>query len=706
MVGFRGRPLGRLTILSVVALLCLSVVPVQAKSEPSHRIAGFSKDKMAWQRQFEQRFSEDVKEERIAADSRALSLRPSLVGSEGNRDSLKYAVRQLKKAGLQPEIKSYDVYLSIPENISVTLTAPEKRELKVMEKLPPGTPFAKDVVPGYNAYSPAGEVEAELVYANYGRPEDFEELKKQGISVKGKVVLVRYGRNFRGVKTDQAAKHGARGVIIYSDPADDGFTRGKVYPEGPWRPADAIQRGSILYIYRYPGDPLTPGNPSLPGEKRISPDQADSLPTIPTTPISYGQARHLLENMKGPEAPESWQGGFSFPYRLGPGPAKVKLSLDIRYAKKKVNDVIVRIPGSKYPEELVVIGAHRDGWVYGARDNNSGWSSVMEIARVLGFLYQKGWRPERSIVLAGWDGEEYGLIGSTEWAEEHRRHLTKNAVAYLNMDGTAGQYFGASAVPSMKELIYAVTREVTEPRTGTSIYEDWEKRSGDKPPAIGALGSGSDYTAFLQHIGVPSADTGFSSGEGLYHSAYDNSDSVERLIDPGYLHHAAGARVNGIMALRLANADVLPLRYSDYADEVLRLLKEMEEQGTLGVSLVPAIEQAERWKEAAASLERNAHRILSDGIVTPEERRQLQRINAALRKQERDLTQPKGLSGRPWYKHQIWAPGLTTGYAAQPLPALAEALQSGDRKALQRAVDQLQKSLLEATRTAKRATSR
>lgn len=700
MVGFRHR--SGLTILMIVSLLFLTVVPAQAKSEASGAIAGFSDDKLQWQRQFEQRFSKGVREERIASDSRAMSLRPTLVGSEGNRASLKYAVKRLKEAGLKPKIKTYDVYLSNPEKISITQTAPEKRKLKVIEDLPPGTPFAEEVVPGYNAYSPAGEVEAELVYANYGRPEDFAELKKRGVSVKGKIVLVRYGQNFRGVKTDQAAKHGAKGVIIYSDPADDGFTRGKVYPDGPWRPADAIQRGSILYIYRYPGDPLTPGNPSLPGEKRISPEKADSLPTIPTTPISYGQARFLLENMEGPKAPESWQGGFSFPYRLGPGPTKVKISLDIKYTKERVNDIVVRIPGSKYPEETVVIGAHRDGWVYGARDNNSGWSSVMEIARVLGSLYQKGWRPERSIVLAGWDGEEYGLIGSTEWVEENRRDLTKNAVAYLNMDGVAGQYFGASAVPSMKDLIYSVTREVTEPRTGTSIYEDWKERSGGKLPTIGQLGSGSDYTAFLQHAGVPSADTGFSSGEGLYHSAYDNSETIERFIDPGYAHHAASARVNGIMALRLANADVLPFRYSDYAEEVVQLLKELEEQGTLGVDLSTLIGQAEQWKNAAVRLEEQAFGMLSDG-VTPKERRQLQKINSALLKQERDLTRPEGLPGRNWYKHQIWAPGLSTGYAAQPLPALAEAIENGDRKALLRAVHQLQKSLSEATRTAKRA---
>ncbi|WP_257351037.1 M28 family peptidase [Pseudalkalibacillus decolorationis] len=687
--------------LVFVSLLSLSLVtsaalPSQAQTQ-NNSITGFAEEKSDWQQQFEAIFSEKVSTDEIKQNSRTMSKRIPLVGTKGNESSLNYELKQLRKAGLDPEVKSYSVYMSEPKNISVTQTAPQQQELKVIEDLPPE--FAKKVVPGYNAYSPAGNVEAELVYANYGRPEDFAELERRGISVKDKIVIVRYGKNFRGVKPEQAAKRGAIGMIIYSDPADDGYTKGAVYPEGPWRPADAIQRGSILYIFRYPGDPLTPGKPSISGVKRINPDDAESLPTIPTTPLSYGEASPLLESMQGQEAPESWQGALPFTYNLGPGPAKVRLSLDIDYKRKPVNDVIVRIPGSKYPEQTIVIGAHRDTWVEGASDNISGWTAAMEIARVLGKMYQKGWQPERSIVIAGWDGEEYGLLGSTEWVEENRKDLTKNAVAYLNMDGVAGQFFNSSGVPSMQDLIHAVTKTVEEPRSGLSIYDDWFIRSGREIPKLGQLGSGSDYTAFIDHIGVPSAGIGFSTPGGLYHSAYDNSDSIERFFDPGYKHHAAASRVTGKVALRLANADVIPLQYSDYADNVVSLLEDMADKNTTGVDLSNVINQAREWKAEAEALERKADGILEDGKITRKERRQLKHINHALIQQERDLTRKKGLPERPWFKHQVWAPGLTTGYAAQPLPALAKALKDGEIEAFQQAAKQLEKALFDATKT-------
>lgn len=666
----------------------------------SKTATGFSAEKADWQLEYEQTFAQLVKKESLARYSKDLSERSSLVGSPGNEANVEYAVRELKKAGLQPEVKTYHVYMSVPKKISVTQTYPQKRELQVIEKLPKGTKHANEIVPGYNAYSPAGEVEAELVYANYGRPEDFEELEKRGISVKDKIVITRYGANFRGVKPEQAAKRGAVGMLMYSDPADDGYIKGLVYPDGPWRPADAIQRGSILYIFRYPGDPLTPGEPSTPDAKRIDPADADSLPTIPTTPISYGEARSLLEAMEGEEAPESWQGGLPFTYKIGPGQTRVKISLDIDYKQQPVNDVIVRIPGAKYPEQMVVIGAHRDTWVKGTSDDLSGWTATMEIARVLGEMAKKGWQPDRTIVLAGWDGEEYGLLGSVEWAEDEREELTKNAVAYINMDGLGGQFFGASAVPSLKQLVYEITKEVTEPRSGMSIYDDWYLRSGRKEPAIGKLGSGSDYTPFIQHLGVPSLDMGFGAAGGLYHSAYDNLDAMERFTDPGYEHHAAGARLVGMTALRLANAEVIPFKYSDYAADVRAMLEELADKGTLGVDLSPVIAQAQEWQAAAAALEEKAANIIEDG-VTEEEYGDLAKLNAALLQQERDLLKPEGLSGRPWYKHQVWAPGLTTGYAAQPLPAIAEALEANDPAALQKAAEKLKEVLAKAAETAR-----
>ncbi|MFM1652053.1 M28 family metallopeptidase [Brevibacillus sp. B_LB10_24] len=694
---------GASAIISALMASALILSPsMPSFAAASAEVTGFSKDRADWQREFEQTFADKVSADSVGAFSKGLSQRPQMVGTAGNAAALEYAVGQLQKAGLKPEVKTYDVYMSIPKKIAVAETYPEKRDLQVMENRPPGTPYANEAVPGYNAYSPAGTVEAELVYANYGRPEDFAELERQGVSVAGKIVITRYGQNFRGVKPEQAAKRGAIGMLIYSDPADDGYIKGAVYPDGPWRPDDAIQRGSILYIFDYPGDPLTPGEPSTPDTKRIDPSEASSLPTIPTTPLSYGEARKLLESMQGDEAPAAWQGGLPFTYKLGPGPTKVRISLDIDYQRVPVNDIVVRIPGAKYPDQTVLIGAHRDTWVYGSTDNTSGWSTTMEIARVLGEMYQSGWRPDRTIVLAGWDGEEYGLLGSTEWVEEHRAELAENAVAYINMDSIGGQFFGASAVPSLKQLVYEVTKEVTEPRSDMSIFDDWYIRSGRKAPTLGDLGSGSDYTPFIQHVGVPSLDMGFGSSGGLYHSAYDNVDALTRFADPGYEHHKAGAQLIGITALRLANADVLPFSYSDYAVDVMSRLESLAKEGTLGVDLAPAIAQAKEWQSAAAALEQRARQLLSDG-VSEADRKELEKINEAMLKQERDLIREEGLTGRPWYKHQIWAPGRTTGYAAQPLPALAEALQAGDKAAMQKAADQLKEVLAKAANTARSA---
>lgn len=455
--------------------------------------------------------------------------------------------------------------------------------------------------------------------------------------VKDQIVITRYGGNFRGVKTEQATLHGAKGVLIYSDPQDDGYARGEVYPNGPWRPDDSIQRGSILAIYKYPGDPLTPGEPSKPGVERLDPVDAESLPSIPTQPISYGEARYLLEAMDGDQVPESWQGALPFTYHFGAGAAKVRLSLDIDYDQRPVNNVIVRIEGSKYPDETVVLGAHRDTWAFGAVDNTSGWATTMEIARVLGEMYQEGWKPDRTIVLAGWDGEEYGLIGSTEWVEDKKKELTENAIAYLNMDSTGGQFFNAAAVPSLKELVYSVTKTVIEPRTGTTIYEDWYERAGNRLPTIGQLGSGSDYTAFIDHVGVPSGGVGFGTPGGAYHSAYDTTDYLERFADPGYLHHATTVEVVGKMALRLANADVIPLRYSTYAKEISILLEGMQEEYNMNVDLSEVIDQAEEWQKEAAFLETKYERILSIGNLSETDSQSLSAVNHSMIQQERNL---------------------------------------------------------------------
>lgn len=694
----------RTTALLAAGALGLATLPA-ATATADDRQGGAAKPGTApWLHRYEKAFLREADNDSPRKWSRAMAQEVSRVGTEGNQHTLDYALRELREAGLQVEADEYSVYASRPVDITLEQTAPERRPIASLEDVPADTPNADDLADAYNAYSPAGEVAGEVVYVNYGRPEDYALLEKQGVDLDGKIALARYGKNFRGVKQDLADQHGAAGMLIYSDPADDGYTKGKVYPEGPWRPRDAIQRGSVQEIYRYPGDPLTPGSGSTDGTPRIDPSEAENLPTLPTAPISYGEAEPLLRALKGKQAPEGWQGGFDFPYRFGPGGSEVSLDLDIDYEQVPTRNAIARIPGEEQPDEYVLVGAHRDTWAYGARDNLSGWVSTMEIARALGELYQRGWRPRRTIVFAGWDGEEYGLLGSTEYAESRAEQLRENAVAYINMDGTAGSEFGAGAVPSLDKLIHSVTRKVDNPTGGGSVYKAWagqkEKKGPKRPPEIGRLGSGSDYTALLQHVGVASADIGYSGPWGLYHSAYDDTRSLEQTVDPGYRSQTAAAEVSGLMALRLANSPVIPMVYSDYAEETIGLLDDLASDAPAGTDLSEATERAREWRKATRALEGKALRLLRGGITT-DERDEVAAVNEAIMAQEEALTQPEGIPSRPWFKHQVFAPGLTTGYAAQPLPALAEAADAGDADAFEAASDQLEESLATATEAAR-----
>jgi N-acetylated-alpha-linked acidic dipeptidase len=692
--------------VAVLGVATSAAAASQASAQDSEPVIGFTERSSAQQRAYEERFLDGVNANAISRASHQLSRRPQLVGTPGVRRAQQISVGRLRSWGLDVTTPTYDVYLSRARNIALTMTEPYTRPLATKERGFPWQEDFEDVVVGYNAYSPSGRVTGEVVYANYGLPQDYAELERLGVDVAGKIVLVRYGGSFRGVKAQQAEKRGAVGVIIYSDPEDDGFKRGPVYPDGPWRPADGIQRGSIQYIFNYPGDPLTPGVASVPGTRRLDPSEAGNLPRIPTTPISYGEAQPLLEALEGPEAPASFQGGLPITYRIGPGGTQVRLDLDIAYEQTPVSNVLAEVRGRSKPEEKVVIGAHYDGWTYGTSDNTSGWTTVMEIGRSLGRLLDRGWRPERTIVLAGWDGEEYGLLGSTEWVEQFQRELRRDAVAYANLDGAGGTRFGASAVPSLDDLIVEATQSITDLRTGTSIYEKW--RADDATTAIDRLGSGSDYTAFLDHVGVPSLEVGYSApaSSGTYHSAYDDLFNMERHLDPGYLGHAGSARIVGTTALRLANADVLPFHYSDYASAVAAYVTELqrvqaETPGAAPVELGILLEAAEAWRAASVRLETAADALLAaDELDTVRGARALRRINRALMRQERALIQPRGLPGRPWFRHQIYAPGLVTGYAVQFLPGLRDAIEQGDAETARIYRDLLLDSLREATRLA------
>jgi hypothetical protein len=602
-----------------------------------------------------------------------LAAKTAMVGTVNDRNRMRQIVALLKSYGLTPHVSTYYVYMSRPRTVSLDMTAPERFHAANKEICRSVETDCQDTVVGYNALSPSGDVSAPVVYVNYGTTEDYDTLAKKGVSVAGKIVLARYGAVFRGVKTNLAAEHGARAVILYSDPKDDGNTNGPTYPNGPWRAPDGIQRGSVQELWLYSGDPLTPGYAATKDAPRIDPKDAN-LAKIPTLPISYASAQPFLSHLGGAKAPKSWQGGLPLTYRLGSG-TTAHLKLDIDYVTKPVYDVTASIPGAVHPDEVVQLGAHHDAWTYGSDDNLSGAESVLQIGRGLGKLLQTGWRPARTIELGTWDGEEYGLFGSTEYAEDKGRSALGKVVAYLNMDIAAGQTFDASSVPSLDSVIRDVAKQVPWPGTNGTAYDNWVKTSGQKVPRPDRLGSGSDYTAFLDHFGVPAADVGSSTPSGDYHCSCDNFYMEDHYIDPGWHFHVAIARVLGLLTMRLADADVVPLHYQPYAGEVVSYLKQFEAQqvatfGHVVVNVDRDKAQAQQWQDAAVAISHQIDRALERNADTAT----LDALTGRLEQVERQLLVAAGLPGRPWYEHQIYAPGVNQGYGTQVLPGINDAL--------------------------------
>jgi N-acetylated-alpha-linked acidic dipeptidase len=627
---------------------------------------------------------------------RILTQAPHMAGTPEDKATADYVAQKFRDAGLDTEIVEYKAWFNYPLEVSVDITAPAGVEMHgptpehVM-----GDPYDDDprVVMPFNGMSPSGDAEAEVVYANYGTPEDFEKLEKLKVDVRGKIVLVRYGQNFRGVKEFIAQDHGAAGVIIYSDPFDDGWRRGDKYPDGPWRPDTGVQRGSVGYMFEFPGDPTTPGVASLaslPESKRISPEQSAQMPKIPVTPLSYHDAWPILQHLEGPDSPREWQGSLPFTYHVGPGPVRVKMHLKQDYQFRTLWDVIGRVRGSQSPDEWVVAGNHRDAWVYGAVDPNSGTAAMLETVHGVGALLKSGWKPKRTMIFASWDGEEEGLMGSTEWAEEHESELAK-APAYFNVDvGVSGPKFGASSVPSLKQFLRDVAKSVPSPKGG-SVYEQWQKADQQSPaeamggsrrkPAadvsgdvlVGDLGSGSDYSAFQQHLGVPSSDITSNGPYGVYHSVFDNFAWFKKFGDPDFVYEQQMARVFGLEALRMADADVLPYDYEEYGKEVAVYLDAAKQRakdkfGDRTLDLNAATAAAKHFEEAGA-------KILAKQKNPPHDPA---RLNQVLLSAERALLVPEGLPHRPWFRHAIYAPGEYTGYAAVVIPGVNEALDKGD----------------------------
>ena len=645
---------------------------------------------------------------------RRLTLEPHIAGTKEDYATAVYVRDQMKSYGLNAELKEYNVWLPYPKTTPIVELITQRRQrLSVTEAIVPGDPTSSNpkITPLFNGYSASGDVTGPLVYANYGLPGDYEELKKVGVDVKGKIVIVRYGNSFRGVKAKVAEDNGAVGCIIYSDPADDGYMQGDVYPKGPWRPVASGQRGSVQYLFDYPGDPLTPGKPSIPGVPRLKPEEATDLTKIPVQPIAYDVAKTLISPLRGPVRPKGFQGGLPLAYHVGGTPdVKVRLKTDMDYKVRTIWDVVARIEGNQERDRWVVMGNHRDAWVFGAVDPNSGSSAMLEVARGFGDLLKQGWTPKRTIILCSWDAEEYGLIGSTEWAEENADDLREKAVAYLNVDvAVSGGNFGASSVPSLWKAIRDVTRDVKDPKTGKTIYQQWQEKAREgrsiNEPAnggearIGALGSGSDYTPFLQHLGVPSTDMGFGGDYGVYHSSYDSFYWMDHFGDPGFVYHVAAAQIWGTLALRLADADALPFDYTDYATQIREFFAEalrLAKQKNLDTSFDDRSMNAalEDFAKECSRVEKNRQ----EAVTTKANSAKLKLINDALIGVEREFIDERGLRGRPWYKHEIYAPGIYTGYAAQPLTDFRQAIDDRNSANTKESLERIVEAIKRATK--------
>ena len=698
------KPLAILLAVVLIPLLVRAALPSQPGQHIVFGYADFSK-----QAKVEEKFLA-VPDAKLAGEAlKTLTAEPHLASTPADHRTAEFVAQKFRAAGLETEIVPYRVLMNQPKVVKVEaygatgdllMSGPGREHVE-------RDPYQDNpnVVMPFNGSSGSGDVTGEVVYANYGRLEDFDHLAQQHIDLHGKIVIVRYGLNFRGVKVYLAEQRGAAGVLLYSDPQDDGYYKGDVYPDGPWRPASGVQRGSVQYLFKYPGDPETPGvasTPDLPDSQRVSAD--GNQPHIISIPISYHDATPILQNLKGPSVPQGWQGALPFRYHVGPGGVKVHLVSEQDYQRRTIWDVIGKVKGTDFPDEWVVAGNHRDAWVYGAVDPNSGTAAMLEAVHGIGALLKNGWRPKRTMVFCSWDAEEEGLIGSTEWVEQHAKDLEK-AVIYINVDvAVAGPDFSASAVPSLKQFVRDVTKSVPSP-IGPSVYDVWknarseasEHRPSNAPSEgdvrVGDLGSGSDYTPFLQHAGVPSTDIGSSGPYGAYHSVFDNYAWYTMNADPRFIWLQEMARVFGLEALRMADTDVLPYDYANYAREISSYLetarKKANENKMGAIDFTPA-------EQAASHLSNAGQRIRGIQMAPPANP---VKVNTALRNAEAALTTQAGLPNRPWYKHTIYAPGEYTGYAAVVIPGVNEAIDAKDANRTRQQLEILADALNRAAQT-------
>lgn len=711
---------GLIIAVFVIALFSNLLYPSSDKS-----LLGFNEKQAENQFALESKFDSYLKAENLRTWMEHLSARPHHTGSPYDKENAEYIAGLFRSWGYQTEIEEFKVLFPTPKTRVVELVAPEKYQAELSEPA-----IAEDrtsgqqseQLPTYNAYSIDGDVTGELVYVNYGIPKDYEELKLRRVDVRGKIVIARYGASWRGVKPKVAAEHGAIGCIIYSDPNGDGFYQGDVYPKGGWRNENSVQRGSVMDFTEHDGDPLTPFIPATENAKRIPREKSNAITKIPVLPISYKDALPLLKALTGHVAPEKWRGNLAVPYHIGPGAAKVHLKLEFNWNIVPIYDVIARMPGSKYPDQWIVRGNHHDAWVNGATDPISGMVALMEEARVIAELTKTGWKPKRTLVFCAWDAEEQGLLGSTEWVEAHRDELKKKAVVYVNSDSNSRGFIDMAGSQTLEKFMNQITRDVEDPQKKVSVQErarakkiiegspEERKEAHDREDLrLSALGSGSDYTPFLQHAGIASLNIGYGGEEeyGQYHSIYDSFDHYTKFMDPTFIYGVALAKTGGRCMLRLANADPLPFEFIGFSDNISKYVKGLQdlankmrddnlererrlrdktfdayfdptkkfvapesEEPVPHLNFAP-LENAATRLEKSAQEYKKAYQDAAPGLQD----QNVQRLNEILMLSERALTRKEGLPGRPWFMHQIYAPGIYTGYDPKPLPSISEAIE-------------------------------
>jgi N-acetylated-alpha-linked acidic dipeptidase len=708
--------------LSVSALCYLALAfysPLFSQTQTS--ILGFTPSAAAHEAEIENKFKAIPSPDEERRQHHIFTAEPHVAGSARNNELARYIADEWRNEGLEDVIiRRYDVYGSNPKFTSLEMVAPVHYRAGLRELPVPGDPDMKNksISSAWSGMSASGEVTAPLVYAHSGNPEDYELLRKQGIDVKGKVVLVRYSNpySYRGFKALTAEREGAAAILIYSDPAEDGYKKGQVVPKGPWGPEYHIQRGAITYDFMVPGDPLTPGWASVPGAKRIPVEQAVSIPKIMALPLSWHDAKPLLANMDGPVAPDDWQGGLPIKYHLGGERVRVHVKIEMDNSTQPYYVVEGRIRGAQLPDEWIVLGNHRDAWVFGGVDPSSGTASMMELTRALGKLAKAGTRPRRTLVFCSWDGEEVGLTGSTEWGEQFADELRKKAIAYINVDSsTSGPNFHGQAVASLAPMLVETSRTLRDP-SGKTLYEAWKasstrERSGAKPSEAATdlnvtdsnladtrIGSGSDHTVFLNFVGMPVLGLQFDGPYGVYHSAYDDFFWMNHFGDPGYRYHTLMSQLWGVLALRLANADLLPFDFASYASNIRQFVNELTKgmatrNDTSQLDLKPALNAIDDFEAAGKRLDESANRALASGAIDP---KLADTINHGTMQVERNWLNPDGIPGRPWFKHILYGARFT--YAHLELPGLTEAVEKQDWTTAKQQAEILRQALINNTK--------